>query len=204
MKKEIVTSESPWQTGRRATLHTHASTLALCLALACVSSGASSCAGPSSSRLADSTPLDTYVHRADPAYRWEIISRRADESGTTYVLDLRSQVWLSKTQVDRVEWQHWLTIHKPKDSTSETALLFIGGGKNGGSPPESIDPNLAAIAQQTNTAVIELRMVPNQPLTFKSGEARSRTEDDLIAFAWIKYIQTGNPLWLPRFSSSPF
>src|SRR5207237_8100873 len=40
-------------------------------------------------------------------------------------------------------------------------------------------------------------IVPNQPLTFH-GDGKPRSEDDLIAYCQIKYLDTGDPTWLPR------
>ena len=45
--------------------------------------------------------------------------------------------------------------------------------------------------------VAELGMVPNQPLIFH-GDGQPRYEDDLIAYAWVQYLETGDPKWLPR------
>ena len=57
---------------------------------------------------------------------------------------------------------------------------------------------LAAFAARTNTIVTELRMIPNQPLTFfKDGVARK--EDDLIAYGWRKFLDGGDDQWLARF-----
>jgi PhoPQ-activated pathogenicity-related protein len=40
--------------------------------------------------------------------------------------------------------------------------------------------------------------VPNQPLTF-ADETEGRIEDDQIAYAWDKFLDTGDPFWLSRF-----
>src|SRR5262249_55627077 len=45
--------------------------------------------------------------------------------------------------------------------------------------------------------VVDLGMVPNQPLTFH-GDGKGRSEDDLIAYCQIKFMDTGDPTWLPR------
>jgi PhoPQ-activated pathogenicity-related protein len=48
---------------------------------------------------------------------------------------MKSQTWRSEKEVNRTLWQHWLTIIVPNDVTSDTALLWINGGRNGGKPP---------------------------------------------------------------------
>ena len=58
-------------------------------------------------------------------------------------------------------------------------------------------PNLTALAVDTGTVVTELRMVPNQPLTF-AGETKGRTEDSLIAYSWDKFLRGGDDNWPAR------
>jgi PhoPQ-activated pathogenicity-related protein len=53
------------------------------------------------------------------------------------------------------------------------------------------------IAETTGSIVAELRMVPNQPLTF-NGDGKPRKEDDLIGYGWAKFLDTGDATWLPR------
>ena len=38
-------------------------------------------------------------------------------------------------------------------------------------------------------------MVPNQPLVFNS-DGKPRTEDDLLAYGWVKFMETGDPIWI--------
>ena len=61
-----------------------------------------------------------------------------------------------------------------------------------------MDPLLADIALSTHTVVAELRMVPNQPLTFPDGRKPGLVEDEFIAYTWDKYLRTGNDLWPAR------
>src|SRR3954468_17819957 len=81
------------------------------------------------------TPLDDYVARADPTYAWKLVKTIPGDGVTSFVLDLKSQSWRSAPEVDRPVWQHWLTITRPDKVTGDTALLAIGGGRNGGEAP---------------------------------------------------------------------
>jgi PhoPQ-activated pathogenicity-related protein len=90
-----------------------------------------------------------------------------------------------------------MTIVKPNTLASSKALLFIGGGANGGEPPKGADGNLARIAVATKSVVAELKMVPNQPLIF-AGETEGRKEDSLIAYTWDKFLRTGDTKWPAR------
>jgi PhoPQ-activated pathogenicity-related protein len=115
---------------------------------------------------AQETILDKYVAKKDPAYSWKLVKTIAGESCTGYVLELHSQTWRSDKEVDRAVWTHWLTVVKPKSTTSNKALLFIGGGDNGNAAPAAISERAKRFAIETNTVIAELGMVPNQPLFF--------------------------------------
>ena len=143
------------------------------------------------------TSIDRYVAAPDPTYRWDLVSSQATPDGTMFVIDLKSQTWLKPGEVDRPLWQHWLTIFKPSGVTSNKALMFIGGGGNGGDAPKGLDARVAAIAKATKSVVAELKQVPNQPLIFHN-DGKPRVEDDLIGYTWDQYIKTGDDRWPAR------
>jgi PhoPQ-activated pathogenicity-related protein len=155
------------------------------------------CVMPSRSA-AGETALDRYIARPDPHYGWKLLHRAADHGCTTYVLELTSQQWRTADDVDRPIWKHWLTIVKPDDATGTTAFLFIGGGNNDSPAPKEASPRVASLARGTHTVVAELGMVPNQPLRFVDSPDKPRSEDDLIAYSRVKFMQTGDETWLVR------
>ena len=145
-------------------------------------------------RFAPATPLDDYVAAPDDNYRYSVAETITGPAYTAYVLNMTSQSWRSKSEVDRTLWQHWLTVVKPDKVASNKALLWITGGSNRDSAPTSVDSIVANIATHTKTVVAELRMVPNQPLVFPDG-GRPRSEDGIIAYTFDKYVTTGDPNW---------
>jgi len=150
------------------------------------------------------TPLDDYIKAPDANYRYSVVNTIAGAGYTAYVLDMTSQSWRSKAEVNRTLWKHWLTIVKPDRATSNKALLWITGGSNNSSAPTRADSMVAGVAVLSNTVVAELRMVPNQPLNFPDG-GRPRSEDAIIAYTFNKYITTGDntwPLLLPMVKSA--
>ena len=126
------------------------------------------------------TALDDYVAAPDSNYAYRLVNTQPGDGQTTYILEMTSQAWLTTNEVDQPLWKHWLNIVRPDTVTSAKALLFIGGGANGGAPPKGLDGNLIQIALATKSVVAELKMVPNQPLVF-AGETAGRKEDSLIA-----------------------
>jgi PhoPQ-activated pathogenicity-related protein len=151
-------------------------------------------------RGATETALDRYVAAPDPAFAWKKVAEQRDEAAgvTGYALDLVSQHWLTPAEVNRPEWRHWLLVAKPDGLAHSTALLMIGGGANtpAAQPPRP-SRSLIDLARATKSVVAELRMVPNQPLTF-GGDGQPRQEDDLIAYSWDQYLRTGDDRWPAR------
>jgi PhoPQ-activated pathogenicity-related protein len=70
---------------------------------------------------------------------------------------------------------------------------MIGDG-NSFDPVPGIDPNLRKVAAATRSVIVELSAVPNQPLTF-SDETTPRSEDEIIAYSWDKFLQGGDSNW---------
>lgn len=143
------------------------------------------------------TAIDAYVHAPDPSYRWRVVNTSEQDGVTSVIIEFVSQRWLTKAEVNRPQWRHWLTIAIPPEVKSDVGFLYIGGGRNGDDPPTRAGREVTAVAAATSTVAAELRMVPNQPLVFHN-DGQERREDDLIAYAWDQYLQTGQARWLPR------
>ncbi len=147
--------------------------------------------------LRERTLLDDYVAKPDDTYSWKLVNTIPGKGFTTYIIDMKSQTWRSPEEVNRTVWQHWLVLIKPDKVAFDTGFLFISGGRNGGEPPKRIDDVPLKIALATKSVVAELKMIPNQPLTFHN-DGEERVEDDLIGYAWDQAIKTGDMTWLPR------
>jgi PhoPQ-activated pathogenicity-related protein len=143
------------------------------------------------------TALDRYVHAPDSAYSWKVAGSLKGEGGTAFYIDMTSQNWLTTNEVNRTAWRHWLIVARPDQLDSTTALLFIGGGANREDRPPKVSGDLARIARETKSVVVELKMVPNQPLVF-GNDGAERVEDDLIAYTWDKFLRTGDEKWPAR------
>ncbi len=153
---------------------------------------------PGSPRPATETALDRYVKAPDDAFRFSVVATRPGEGHTAYLLEMVSQRWLTAAEVDRPEWRHWLTIIKPDTVAHSTGFLLVAGGDTKRKAPDKTDAGLLDIALTTRSVVAELRMVPNQPLVFANDGGRERTEDEIIAYTWDKYLRTGDERWPAR------
>jgi PhoPQ-activated pathogenicity-related protein len=146
---------------------------------------------------ASETALDRYVKKPDPSYRWTLVDTLPGKGFTTYLVDMTSQNWRTTADVDRTEWKHRLVIVKPDGARSNTAMLFISGGKNGDQAPQKAGEEIKALALGSNSVVAQLGTVPNQPLVF-CGDGQPRLEDDLIAYTWDKFLTTGDHTWIAQ------
>lgn len=159
---------------------------AVCVALACVIAGA----------LVSATPLDDYVNKPDPNFKFiDTGVRRSGNGWTGYVYNLTSQMWLSEANVSRPLWWHWLIIIIPHDvkMNGTKALLYITGNDNRDGSEHSIpkddDEDLfvtATLAVSARTPAAVLFQVPNQPLKFPVDPFHSeRVEDAAIALTVV-------------------
>lgn len=143
------------------------------------------------------TALDQYVKAPDNHYRYELVREIPREGYKIFVLSMTSQEWRKPSEVDRTIWQHWVSIYKPDTVKPSTGFLIIAGGQADGKPPK-LDDTLARIATTTHSVVTELRMVPNQPLTFKGDSFGPRREDESISYTWDRFLKTGDATWPMR------
>jgi PhoPQ-activated pathogenicity-related protein len=140
------------------------------------------------------TGLDRYVKKADPAYAYNIVNTVHGEGYTSYVVELTSQAWRKPTEVDRTVWKHWLTIVKPDRVDHTTGYLFLTGGSIRDKAPAGANASYVDIAMTTHSVAAELQDIPNEPLQF-SDRPGPLNEDGIIAYTWIKFMETGDETW---------
>jgi PhoPQ-activated pathogenicity-related protein len=141
------------------------------------------------------TALDRYVAAPDPNYSWQYVKTVDAGAARAHILSMNSQQYLTEKEVDRPIWKHWVTIVRPAEVVGTTGFLFITGGNNNNpNPPERPDLMLIETATATKSIVVELRMVPNQPVKFVDAP-QPTSEDATIAYTWDKFIKTGDEKW---------
>lgn len=133
--------------------------------------------------------VNTPAAQDDPAYHYSNALTVPGQGFTYYALNMTSQNWRTSADVNQTLWQHWVQIVVPAGTISNTALLLIDGGSTNASPPASPDPALVFAALQTHTVVIDLKDVPNEPLTFTGDNpTRTRSEDAIIAYSFDQFM----------------
>lgn len=140
------------------------------------------------------TGLDDYALTQDPAYTWQEMGNYPGLGYASYVVQMTSQSWRDRGEVDQTFWTHWIRVAVPTVVRYDTAVLLINGGDNNDGNPGAVDLAVGLAAAAAGVVVAELRLVPNQPLRF-TDEARARSEDAIIAYSWDKYLRTGDEEW---------
>jgi PhoPQ-activated pathogenicity-related protein len=143
------------------------------------------------------TALDHYVAAPDKSFAWEVVSCRQRAGCRELIVQLTSQSWRQQGEVNRTKWKHWLAIVVPEDCTADTALLFVSGGANDQPQPPRAGDLFVHSAIATRSVVVHLHAVPNQPLSLM-GESTQRSEDDLLAASWNRYLATGDATWIAQ------
>ncbi|MGE0709367.1 MAG: PhoPQ-activated protein PqaA family protein [Planctomycetota bacterium] len=162
-----------------------AALLPLLCALLCV---APARAGDSTQAAA--SPLDRYVKKPQPRYGWEVKSSETRPDGVRWVrLVLTSQEWQG------LLWKHRLNLVVPPAATGARArpghaVLFMTG--TGGEGETLLVASTLALRIGAPVAV--LHDIPNQPL-FKEQTGKKLKEDALIAYTFVRYLETGDEEW---------
>ncbi len=130
------------------------------------------------------TALQDYVAAADSSYKYNVEGMDRVAGCTVHKLTLVSQTWHD------IPWSHALYIYVPEDPQyTRTVLLFITGGRTGGTPGDDDIRTGCALAKLAGLPVAFLHQVPNQPLL---GD---RVEDDLISETFLRYLETQDATW---------
>ena len=148
------------------------------------------------------TSMSDYIESTKNEFSYDIQEVIYEENWTGYHIKMISGEWLDSKKVDQVEWWHYVDIIIPKQTTSSTGIMFIDGGEKS-EDYFRLDAQSIGNAIKTESVIVNVSNIPFQPLNFLSSEQDSFEEDDLIAFAWNKFLMQGakqkDVEWLPRF-----
>ncbi len=148
------------------------------------------------------TSMSDYIESTKNEFSYDIQEVIYEENWTGYHVKMISGEWLDSKKVDQVEWWHYVDIIIPKQTTSSTGIMFIDGGQKS-EDYFRLDAQSIGNAIKTEAVIVNVSNIPFQPLNFLSSDQDSFEEDDLIAFAWNKFLKQGakqkDVEWLPRF-----
>lgn len=177
--------------------------LALFLLTSCgsaESSGSQATTSPASD--SSKTPLEAYVETPDDAFTYEVKDSIKGDGYTAFIIRMVSQRWLTTAEVKDPTWWHWLTVVVPDEVITNKGMLFIGGGSRNSKSPEKADQIQVQAAVLSKSITANLHNVPNQPMEFIGDDYGPRKEDELIAYGWRQFLESGakdeNAIWLAR------
>jgi len=155
-----------------------------------------------------STPLDDYVNKPDPNFKWRDTGSEIKLAfGKGYLLNVTSQQWLDETRAvgpNGALWTHQVLVIVPDEiKVKDRAMIYITGGcnENPGLPSATDEEPLlmSLVSKQTGSIGVVLFQIPNCHMMYPSDPSKShRSEDAMISWAWHQFLTTQDPEWLPR------
>lgn len=148
-------------------------------------------------------PLKAYVEAGDPEFSYNVVDTLRGDSWTEYRVKMISGSWLTEKEVDQPLWWHWINVVVPDELRETESMMFIGGGWAGDTLPVPTEEWLIRAALATGSIISHVSNIPFQPINFKGDQKDDRYEDDLIAYGWRQYLESGasshKEVWLARF-----
>ena len=143
-----------------------------------------------------STILDRYIAKKDNCYSYDHYKTDKNFFYRTYFLSMASQCWREDHEVDRTLWEHEVSITVPinvRFQRKGMAIVIVDGGSNRKSLQVDIQDGIALLSLVTQSVIVVVRQVPNQPLQFlDENPPRMRKEDEILAYSMDHFLSSCN------------
>ncbi len=126
------------------------------------------------------TVLQDYLRKPESVYKWNLVSKQSLQNGTVYNLKMTSLTW------QHIVWKHNLQIFVPQHTINPHFCTLLNTGGSGGAGDEMMG---LFGAKESGSIFAILYNIPNQPLF------GGRSEDALVVYTWLKYLETGDSTW---------
>ena len=147
------------------------------------------------------TSMKDYIDSTKDEFSYDIEEIFYEDEWTGYHIKMTSGEWLDSKKVEDVEWWHYVDIVIPKETQTDTGIIFIDSGVKD-EDYFRLDSTSISYALKTKSVIVNIHNIPAQPINFLSSEQDSFYEDDLIAYAWSQFLEKGAKQkdieWLPR------
>jgi PhoPQ-activated pathogenicity-related protein len=118
---------------------------------------------------------------------------------TAYFLEMTSQQWRSPSEVDRTLWTHEVALVIPQFGldSSDTAILLIDGGSNGGALLTEVPEAAVGAAADSDGRGDRRGSAGAQSALVFQRRSRDveRKEDAILAYSLDKALDTGDMEW---------
>jgi len=145
--------------------------------------------------------MKDYIESTKNEFSYEIEDIIYEDEWTGFHIKMISGEWLDKKKVEDVEWSHYVDIVIPKETQTETGIMFIDSGVTD-ETYFRLDSISLDYALKTKSIIVNIHNIPAQPINFLASDQESFYEDDLIAYSWSQFLERGAKKedieWLPR------
>jgi len=151
-----------------------------------------SCISKSDNNLKDFSVklIKDYSDKTKSEYNYKILDSTILQNAVLYHVKMTSGKWLSNQVVSDSIWWHIVDIVVPRITTSNNALLFIGGGTKF-DQEIFLDSLTIQKAIKIKSVIAHVSNIPFQPIVFKDSDTIQRYEDNLIAYGWDRFLSGG-------------
>ena len=125
--------------------------------------------------------LEDYINKDLFKTTWKILSSTSNKDVKLIDVLLTGQPWQGTT------WQHYVEIFIPIKNKSNLATILITTKK--GMSQWHLPNDAEKLAKKTGSTIVVLYNIPNQPLF------DGLIEDELIAYSFTQYLETGDNDW---------
>lgn len=147
------------------------------------------------------TSMEDYIESTKDEFSYEIEEIIYKDEWTGYHIKMISGEWLDNKKVSEVNWWHNVDIIIPKEVKTSSGIMFIDNGVSSENYFR-LDDEVINYSNKLGAIIVNVSNIPFQPVNFLESNQESFLEDDLIAFAWNKFLKSGGSNkyleWLPR------
>mgnify|MGYP001320630524 FL=1 len=147
------------------------------------------------------TSMEDYINSTKNEFSYDIEEIFYEDDWTGYHIKMTSGEWLDSKKVEDVDWWHYVDIVIPKETQTDTGIMFIDSGVKD-EDYFRLDSTSISYALKTKSVIVNIHNIPAQPINFLSSDQESFYEDDLIAYAWNQFLEKGAKQkdieWLPQ------
>ena len=112
--------------------------------------------------------MKDYIDSTKNEFSYEIEEIFYEEEWTGYHIKMTSGEWLDSKKVEDVEWWHYVDIVIPKETQTDTGIIFIDSGVKD-EDYFRLDSTSISYALKTKSVIVNIHNIPAQPINFLSS-----------------------------------
>ena len=113
--------------------------------------------------------MKDYIESTKNEFSYEIEDIIYEDEWTGFHIKMISGEWLDKKKVEDVEWSHYVDIVIPKETQTETGIMFIDSGVTD-ETYFRLDSISLDYALKTKSIIVNIHNIPAQPINFLASD----------------------------------